>query len=77
MGLCEGNSPVTGEFPAQKASKAEMYWFDDVITNELAEELPHIWFSFYSRYTMSSTQKKRVPVWSTCTKSRVNGRWQI
>ena len=22
-GLCAGNSPVTGEFPAQKASKAE------------------------------------------------------
>ena len=22
-GLCEGNSPVTGEFPAQRASKAE------------------------------------------------------
>ena len=22
-GLCEGNSPVTGEFPAQKASDAE------------------------------------------------------
>ena len=22
-GLCEGNSPVTGEFPAQKASNAE------------------------------------------------------
>ena len=23
IGLCEGNSPVTGEFPAQKASNAE------------------------------------------------------
>ena len=23
-GLCEGNSPVTGEFPAQKASNAEI-----------------------------------------------------
>ena len=22
-GLCEGNSPVTGEYPAQRASKAE------------------------------------------------------
>ena len=22
-GLCEGNSPVTGEFPAQRASNAE------------------------------------------------------
>ena len=31
-GLCEGNSPVTGEFPAQRASYAEnMFPFDDVI----------------------------------------------
>ena len=29
--LCAGNSPVTGEFPAQMASKAEMFPFDDVI----------------------------------------------
>ena len=30
-GLCEGNSPVTGEFPSQMASNAEMFQFDDVI----------------------------------------------
>ena len=30
-GLCAGNSPVTGELPAQKASNAEMFPFDDVI----------------------------------------------
>ena len=30
-GLCEGNSPVTGEFPAQRASNAEIFPFDDVI----------------------------------------------
>ena len=29
-GLCEGNSPVAGEFPAQRASNAEN---DDVIMN--------------------------------------------
>ena len=29
--LCEGNSPVTGEFPEQRASDAEMFPFDDVI----------------------------------------------
>ena len=33
-GLCEGNSPVTGEFPAQRASNAEMLPFDDVIMNK-------------------------------------------
>ena len=30
-GLCAGISPVTGEFPAQRASNAEMFLFDDVI----------------------------------------------
>ena len=30
-GLCAENSPGTGEFPAQKASNAEMFPFDDVI----------------------------------------------
>ena len=30
-GLCGGNSPVTGEFPAQMASNAENVPFDDVI----------------------------------------------
>ena len=29
--LCEGNSPVTDEFPAQRASNAEMFSFGDVI----------------------------------------------
>ena len=31
IGLGAGNSPVTGEFPAQKASYAELFPFDDVI----------------------------------------------
>ena len=30
-GLCEGNSPVTDELPAQRTSNAEMFSFDDVI----------------------------------------------
>ena len=30
-GLCAGISPVTGEFPAQRASYAEIFPFDDVI----------------------------------------------
>ena len=36
-GLCEGNSLVTGEFPAQKASNAEMFPFDDVIMKRVTE----------------------------------------
>ena len=30
-GLCAGNSPVTGEFPAQMASDAKIFPFDNVI----------------------------------------------
>ena len=30
-GLCEGNSPVTCEFPAQRASNAEMFPFEGII----------------------------------------------
>ena len=30
-GLCTGNSPVTGEIPAQRASNAKMFPFDNVI----------------------------------------------
>ena len=30
-GLCEGNSPVTGEFPVHRASNAEMFTFHYVI----------------------------------------------
>ena len=30
-GLCEGNSPVTGEFPAQRARNVDFFLFNDVI----------------------------------------------
>ena len=33
-GFCVGNSLVTGVFPAQRASKAEMFPFDDVIMHK-------------------------------------------
>ena len=33
-GFCAGNSPVTGEFPAQMASNAKMFPFDDIIMNK-------------------------------------------
>ena len=57
-GLCAGNSPVTGEFPTQKASNAEMFPFDGVITEScktrrhptITEVLNHrhnLWASLY------------------------------
>ena len=33
-GLCVGNSPGTDEFPAQMASNAEMFPFDDIIMSK-------------------------------------------
>ena len=33
-GLCAGNSPEAGEFPAQMASNAKMFPFDDVIISK-------------------------------------------
>ena len=36
-GLCAGNSPVNGEFPAQMASNAEIFPFDDVIMILMAQ----------------------------------------
>ena len=35
-----GNSPVTGEFPARKASNMEMFPFDDVIIYEPRKGIP-------------------------------------
>ena len=42
-GLCEANSPVTGEFPSQKASNAEKVSIDDVFMHRsggFAEQRP-------------------------------------
>ena len=44
-GLCEGNPPLTGGFPPQRASNAEKFPFDDVIlcisSHTLMQTLPH------------------------------------
>ena len=34
-GLCEGNPPVTGGFPSQRATKWQMFPFDDVIMKHI------------------------------------------
>ena len=41
-GLCVGNSPVTGGFPAPKASNAEMFPFDDVIMHRISNRLQYV-----------------------------------
>ena len=43
VGRCAGNSPVTGEFPAQMASNAEnvsIWWRHHVITNQEVVDVP-------------------------------------
>ena len=41
-GICERNSPVTGEFPAQRASNAERIPFDDVIMDRKLR-IAYVW----------------------------------
>ena len=56
-GLCAGNSLVTGEFPAQLASNAEMFPFDDVIIVYTNKEL--LWrdiLTTFDRYVNLSIQ---------------------
>ena len=47
--LCEWNSPVTGEFPAQSASNAKMFPFDDVISSGVCFAIDWLWIvgNFY------------------------------
>ena len=68
-GLCEGNSPVTGEFPAQKASNAEnvsIWWRHHESVN---------WFLFISGhgYKLLYVHKlehlyyvHNIPLWAIC-----------
>ena len=52
-GLCEGSSPVTGEFPAQRASNAEMFPFDDVIMTILSAPDDALGFSILLSFSNS------------------------
>ena len=45
IGLCKGNSPVTSEFPAQRAITRKMCSFDDVIMATSKSELRCSWHS--------------------------------
>ena len=47
-GLCAGNLPVTGAFPAQMTSRAEIFPFDDVILYQY--DIGHQLSSFYVEY---------------------------
>ena len=51
--FCVGNSPVTGEFPAQRASNAGFFPFDDVIISQ-SDSISNIknWMFFHIKYTV-------------------------
>ena len=54
-GLCTGNSPVTGEFPAQMASNAEnisIWWRHHVC--QQGDDLAHIWPKISTEVTISA-----------------------
>ena len=56
-GLCEGNSPVTGKFPAQRASNAEnvsIWWHhNDYHTVRLLFTFRGLWFLITSSAFMA------------------------
>ena len=71
-GLCEGNSPVTGEFPAQRASNVENFsiwwrhhdrielWDIDIYSNRLPlRMITYMWFIFNNVIT-----RLRQRIWS-------------
>ena len=49
-GLCAGISPVTGEFPAQMASNADFFQFDDVIMSCRNSFQTRLWNSEFKFY---------------------------
>ena len=51
--VCEGNPPVTGGFPSQRASDAEMFPFDDVIMDCLSSQYITQWQRNHSTITVS------------------------
>ena len=66
-GLCEGNSPVTDGFPAQRASNAEnvsIWWRHHelvALSGNLSAELPICWD--YSGWWLATLQCNVVSLW--------------
>ena len=57
-GLCAGNSPVTGEFPAQMANDAEnvsIWWRHHVM--RMSMTMTEIFLSFFAGYSFASIYK--------------------
>ena len=66
-GLCVGNSPVTGEFPAQRASNAEnvsIWWrhHDSDITWSSRRLRSLLWCFFKSLFELTLKKASKVPI---------------
>ena len=64
IGLCEGNSPVTGEFPHKGPVTRKMFRFDDVIMNSMESSYQRVFYSpqreeIYSNFSKSHLKKKK------------------
>ena len=57
-GLCEGNSPVTGEFPAQRASDAENVPCSTVCTTKDTKHRHNWSFSLWRKFTGDSSPQR-------------------
>ena len=64
-GLCAGNSPVTGEFPAQRASNAEnvSIWWRHHATLDRVHNHSN-WYTFLIR--VACTTMNRLWIWTIC-----------
>ena len=72
-GLCEGNSPVTGEFPAQRASDAEhvsIWWRHHFSATGLAWTGP-LWVSHCTWWALQMNFHEVVNWWMVCPYSPI------
>ena len=60
-GFWEGNSPVTGEFPTQRASNAEMFSFDDVIMGTVVKMVETL--VSYQFWCHTQSHRTRLSIW--------------
>ena len=67
LALCEGNSPVTGEFPSQRPVTRSFDVFIDLRLNKRLSKLPKRWWC----------ETPLRPLWHHCNDSRVTPYWQI
>ena len=77
-GICAGNSPVTGEFPAQMASNAEkvsIWWRHHV--HEITLISPRSWWVKNECYFCIHNNNTHLESWSICHRDINHFLWQF